>query len=31
LAREKKIGSDVVKAAIGELGINSEKANPAVS
>jgi pyruvate dehydrogenase E1 component len=31
LAREKKIGSDMVKAAIGELGINPEKANPAVS
>jgi pyruvate dehydrogenase E1 component len=31
LAREKKIGIDVVKRAIQELGINSEKANPAVS
>jgi len=31
LAREKKIGTDVVKAAVGELGINPEKANPAVS
>src|ERR1700726_2736775 len=31
LAREKKIGSDVVKRAIQELGINPEKANPAIS
>src|SRR5208282_2630232 len=31
LSRENKIGADVVKRAIGELGINSEKANPAVS
>jgi pyruvate dehydrogenase E1 component len=31
LARENKIGTDVVKRAIGELGINPEKANPAVS
>jgi pyruvate dehydrogenase E1 component len=31
LAREKKVGTDVVKRAIGELGINPEKANPAVS
>jgi pyruvate dehydrogenase E1 component len=31
LAREKKIGSDVVKRAIGELGIHPEKANPAIS
>jgi pyruvate dehydrogenase E1 component len=31
LAREKKIGNDVVKSAIGELGINPEKANPANS
>ena len=31
LAREKKIGTDVVKRAIQELGINPEKANPAVS
>ena len=28
---DKKIGNDVVKAAIGDLGINPEKANPAVS
>ena len=31
LAREKKVGTDVVKRAIGELGINPEKANPAIS
>jgi pyruvate dehydrogenase E1 component len=31
LAREKKIGTDVVQRAIQELGINPEKANPAVS
>src|SRR5205823_7717166 len=31
LAREKKIGTDVVKRAVAELGINPEKANPAVS
>ncbi len=31
LAREKQIGSDVVQRAIGDLGINSEKVNPAVS
>ena len=31
LRRENKIGSDVVKHAIHELGINPEKANPAVS
>jgi pyruvate dehydrogenase E1 component len=31
LARENKIGLDVVKRAIQELGINPEKANPAVS
>jgi pyruvate dehydrogenase E1 component len=31
LAREKKIGTDVVKRAISELGINPEKANPAIS
>jgi pyruvate dehydrogenase E1 component len=31
LAREKKIGTDVVKRAIQELGINPEKANPAIS
>ena len=31
LAREKKIGIDVVKRAIGELGIHPEKANPAIS
>jgi pyruvate dehydrogenase E1 component len=31
LAREKKVGTDVVKRAIGELGINPEKLNPAIS
>jgi pyruvate dehydrogenase E1 component len=31
LRRENKIGSDVVKRAVQELGINPEKANPAVS
>ena len=31
LARENKIGTDVVKRAIQELGINPDKANPAVS
>ena len=31
LAREKKIAIDVVKRAIGELGIHPEKANPAIS
>jgi pyruvate dehydrogenase E1 component len=31
LAREKKIGIDVVQKAIQELGINPEKANPAIS
>jgi pyruvate dehydrogenase complex dehydrogenase (E1) component len=31
LARENKIGTDVVQRAIQELGINPEKANPAVS
>src|SRR6201987_3339131 len=31
LAREKKIGSDVVKRAVQELGINPDKANPAIS
>ena len=31
LAREKKVGSDVVKRAIQELKINPEKANPAIS
>jgi pyruvate dehydrogenase E1 component len=31
LARDKKIGSDVVKRAIQELSINPEKANPAVT
>jgi len=31
LARENKIGADVVKRAIQELGINPEKVNPAVS
>jgi len=29
LAREKKIGADVVKQSIQDLGINPEKANPA--
>src|SRR5277367_6691902 len=31
LAREKKIGTDVVKQSIQDLGINPEKANPAIS
>jgi len=31
LAREKKVGTDVVKRAISELGINPEKLNPAIS
>jgi pyruvate dehydrogenase E1 component len=31
LAREKKVGTDVVKRAVQELGIRPEKANPAVS
>ena len=31
LMRENKIGADVVKRAVQELGINPEKANPAVS
>jgi len=31
LAREKKVGADVLKRAIGELGINPDKANPAIS
>ena len=31
LAREKKIGTDVVKRSIQELGINPDKANPAIS
>jgi pyruvate dehydrogenase E1 component len=31
LAREKKIATDVVKRAVKELGINPEKANPALS
>ena len=31
LAREKKIESKTVKQAIKELGINPEKANPAIS
>jgi pyruvate dehydrogenase E1 component len=31
LAREKKIATDVVARAVQELGINSEKVNPAVS
>jgi pyruvate dehydrogenase E1 component len=31
LVREKKIGLDVMKKAIGDLGINPEKLNPAIS
>ncbi len=31
LAREKKIGLDVVKQAVHDLGINAEKLNPATS
>src|ERR1700736_3814471 len=31
LAREKQIGPDVLKKAVQELGINPEKANPAIS
>jgi pyruvate dehydrogenase E1 component len=31
LAREKKVGTDVVKRAIQELGINPDKANPAIT
>ena len=31
LAREKKIGLDVVKQAIQDLGIDAEKPNPATS
>ena len=31
LARENKIDADVVKRAVGELGINPEKLNPAIS
>jgi len=31
LAREKQIGPDVLKKAVKELGINPEKANPAIS
>jgi pyruvate dehydrogenase E1 component len=31
LAREKKIATDVVQRAIKELGIDPEKANPAIS
>jgi pyruvate dehydrogenase complex dehydrogenase (E1) component len=31
LAREKKVGLDVVKRAIRELEIDAEKQNPAVS
>jgi pyruvate dehydrogenase E1 component len=31
LAREKKVGLDVVKQAVGDLGINAEKLNPATS
>jgi transposase len=31
LAREKKIGTDLVKTAVHELGINPEKRNPAIS
>ncbi len=30
LAREKKVGTDVVKRAVQELGINPEKMNPAI-
>jgi len=31
LAREKQVGAEVLEKAIRELGINPEKANPAVS
>jgi len=31
LAREKKIEGTVVEQAVSELGINPEKANPAIS
>src|ERR1700691_1499493 len=31
LAREKKIGLDLVQQAVLDLGINAEKANPAIS
>ncbi len=31
LVREKKIGLDVMKKAIGDLGINPDKLNPAIS
>jgi pyruvate dehydrogenase E1 component len=31
LAGEKKIGLDVVKQAVGDLGIDAEKLNPATS
>jgi pyruvate dehydrogenase E1 component len=31
LSREKKVSTDVVQRAIKELGINPEKANPAIS
>ena len=31
LAREKKIGLDVVKQAVRDLGIDAEKLNPATS
>ena len=31
LAREKQIGFDVVQKAVKDLGINPEKANPAIS
>jgi pyruvate dehydrogenase E1 component len=31
LAREKKIGIDIMKKAISDLGINPEKLNPATS
>jgi len=31
LVREKKIGVDIMKKAIQDLGINPEKLNPAIS
>ena len=31
LAREKQVGADVLEKAIGDLGINPEKRNPAIS
>jgi hypothetical protein len=31
LARDKKIGLDIVKRAVQELNINPEKANPAIT